>query len=162
MSDEHEVEAIIGHRVFRGKEQYLVKWRGYDVQESTWEPIQYLFNVMDLVAEYVKNKEEKTKELDYIIGCGQRNGQKFFLVRFKGEHKNEIIDWESAKQYSVAVMEFFGARSIWTEVKNIIDPEMCEGFQENATRETVNDERDPNEPSTSQLDACPNEIEFDK
>lgn len=100
--------------------------------------------------------------LDYIIGCGQRNGQRYFLVRFIGENKNEIIDWESAKEYAVSVMEFFGARTIWTEVKNIIDPEMCEGFQENITRESLADKRDENEPSTSLLDSCPNEIQFEK
>lgn len=100
-----------------------------------------------------------------MIGCGQRNGQKYFLVRFKGEEKNEIIDWECAKQYAVSVMEFFGARSIWAEVQNIIDPEMCEGFPENSTRRNLANVQDRNEPSTSstnQLDSCPNEIQFER
>lgn len=31
--DEYEVEAIIGHK----KNNYLVKWKGFDKSESTWE-----------------------------------------------------------------------------------------------------------------------------
>lgn len=102
--------------------------------------------------------------VDHIIGCGQRHGSKYFLIRFKGQEKYEIVDWESAKQYSVDIMEFFGSRTVWTEMQNIIDPDVLDDFEEDAERETEVDEH-VNRPSTSnfhQLDACPNEIEFDK
>lgn len=33
--------------------------------------------------------------LDHIIGCVERHGNKYFLVRFKGQDKNEIIDWDT-------------------------------------------------------------------
>ena len=35
--EEFEVESIISHRRQRGKSQYLVKWLGWPLSESTWE-----------------------------------------------------------------------------------------------------------------------------
>ncbi|EGD81417.1 hypothetical protein PTSG_11841 [Salpingoeca rosetta] len=35
-SDEYEVERILDERVRRGKRQYLIKWAGYDINDSTW------------------------------------------------------------------------------------------------------------------------------
>lgn len=104
--------------------------------------------------------------LDQIIGCGQRRGNKYFLVRFKGQDNNEIIDWEMAKQYSNEFMEFFGSRTVWTEMKNIIVPDMYDNLQESSDEEIQADVRlnrpSTSQPSSSQLDTCPNEIEFEK
>jgi hypothetical protein len=35
-NEEFEVESIISHRRQRGKSQYLVKWIGWPLSESTW------------------------------------------------------------------------------------------------------------------------------
>lgn len=102
--------------------------------------------------------------LDQIIGCGVRHGNKYFLVRFKGQDRDEIIDWDAAKQYSDEVMEFFGSRTVWTKMSNIIDPDVCDDLGENDEQETETDEH-LSRPSTSQLhqlDNCPNEINFEK
>ena len=40
--EEYEVERIISHRVKRGKDEYLVMWRGFPLSECTWEPKQHL------------------------------------------------------------------------------------------------------------------------
>lgn len=79
------------------------------------------------------------------------------MVRFKGENKNEIIDWETAKNYSTDVMEFFGSRTIWTDMNHIMDPELDVHEDEDATNEE-------SVPSTSQQieDCPPNEIEYEK
>lgn len=50
--DEFEVEEIRGKRVYRGKVQYLVKWKGYAEKENTWEPLEHLVNSETAVAEY--------------------------------------------------------------------------------------------------------------
>jgi hypothetical protein len=36
VEEEFEVEFIISHRRQRGKSQYLVKWLGWPLSESTW------------------------------------------------------------------------------------------------------------------------------
>ncbi len=51
---ELEVERLAGHRVVRGKRQFLVQWKGYPVWESTWEPESGLGNCKQLLKEYKK------------------------------------------------------------------------------------------------------------
>ncbi len=43
--EEYEVEDILGKRNISGKAHYLVKWKGYDASESTWEPKENLKNL---------------------------------------------------------------------------------------------------------------------
>lgn len=50
--DEYEVEKVLDSRVFRGWVQYLVKWVGYDVSESTWEPVRNVRHAKELLDEY--------------------------------------------------------------------------------------------------------------
>lgn len=38
----YEVEQVIGHRMRRGRKEYQVKWVGYPVEQSTWQPASQL------------------------------------------------------------------------------------------------------------------------
>jgi hypothetical protein len=40
--DEYEVEEILDRQRISRKPHYLVKWKGYDTSENTWEPIENL------------------------------------------------------------------------------------------------------------------------
>jgi hypothetical protein len=40
--DEYHVEEILDERVRRKRKEYLVRWRGYPLEESTWEPVENL------------------------------------------------------------------------------------------------------------------------
>lgn len=156
---------------------------GYPEDESTWEPIENLQECIDKVIEFNEKQVQIEKgsfrmqlnfdffiynvnifcsELDQIIGCGLRNGTKYFLVRFKGEAENQIIDWETAKQYSVKVMEYFGARLVWSPIGTIIDPERDEDdLIDDRNENNENTEQNPNDqPSTSQPHNIPNEMEY--
>ena len=42
--EEYEVEKVLDSRQWWSKLEYLVHWRGYDIDERTWEPIQNLIN----------------------------------------------------------------------------------------------------------------------
>ena len=54
---EYEVEAILTHQRYRGKYQYLVKWKGYDSSENTWEPEQNLTNMEELLNDYKRRRK---------------------------------------------------------------------------------------------------------
>jgi len=57
---EYEVEEILDRQERRGKTKYLVKWKGYAVEENTWEGLENLKNAMKKVEEFEKGsfKEE--------------------------------------------------------------------------------------------------------
>lgn len=48
----YEVEKILGKRKTKDDYEYLIKWKGYKVDESTWEPENNLFTIRDLIEEY--------------------------------------------------------------------------------------------------------------
>jgi hypothetical protein len=52
--EEYEVEKILAHRGEGPQTEYLVKWKGYDHDENTWEPIEHLTNAQATLAEYHK------------------------------------------------------------------------------------------------------------
>jgi hypothetical protein len=45
----YEVEAIRRKRIRKGKVQYFVKWRGWPESANTWEPIENLISVADII-----------------------------------------------------------------------------------------------------------------
>lgn len=49
---EFEVEYIKDSRLWRGKLQYLVKWKGYPQEESTWEPLDNVKNAPQLIKDF--------------------------------------------------------------------------------------------------------------
>ena len=55
------VEKIIDKRKHKGKVQYKVKWEGYAVEQATWEPLEHLGNVKEMVREFL-NRKRKGKE----------------------------------------------------------------------------------------------------
>lgn len=52
------VEKIVSKRVVGGKTQYLLKWKGYDSDDNTWEPEENL-DCQDLLDEFNKKMGQK-------------------------------------------------------------------------------------------------------
>ena len=50
--EEYEVEKILDSRIFRGKVEYLVRWKGYGVEEDEWRPSRDVRGSKRLVAEF--------------------------------------------------------------------------------------------------------------
>jgi len=61
--EEFEVEKILNKRMVRGKEKFLVRWKGYTAEEDTWENKENLENAKELVEEFEKIYGEGVKEL---------------------------------------------------------------------------------------------------
>jgi len=61
--EEFKVEKILNKRTIRGKEKFLVRWKGYMVEEDTWENRENLENTKELVEEFEREYGEKVKEL---------------------------------------------------------------------------------------------------
>src|SRR5436309_15611241 len=50
--NEYEVEQILDTQTIRNKPYYLVKWKGYDTSENSWEPVNNLKYCWTLVQRY--------------------------------------------------------------------------------------------------------------
>ena len=62
--EEWEVEKIMNKRRVRGRDKYLVRWKGCTAEEDTWESRENLKNARDLVEEYEKKYgREKEEEI---------------------------------------------------------------------------------------------------
>lgn len=57
-----------------------------------------------------------------VFGCSEREGVKYFLVKFKGAVEKQIIDWEIAKEQPLIFMEYFASRLTWPPTHECMDP----------------------------------------
>ena len=51
-NEEYEVDTIVDSRIYKGKLQYLVHWKGYDESKRTWEPVSNLRNSPEIVEQF--------------------------------------------------------------------------------------------------------------
>ena len=52
-NEEFEIEAILTHWTYKNrKTRYLIKWKGYDTSENTWEPESNLSNAEEELNDY--------------------------------------------------------------------------------------------------------------
>merc|ERR1711862_373152 len=67
---EYEVESIVSKRTSEeGKVEYLVKWKGWNSSDNTWEPVDNLQSSKELIDEFEGKTEdaemkEESKETD--------------------------------------------------------------------------------------------------
>jgi len=63
--EEYEVEKVVNKRIVKGQIQYLIKWKGFNETDNTWEPKENL-ECPELIAEYenaeIKKDNSKEKE----------------------------------------------------------------------------------------------------
>ena len=63
MSDEafYTIEQIIDRKKFKGKYKYKIKWKGFPIEQCTWEPIKNLQHALGFVDEYNRNHPIKKR-----------------------------------------------------------------------------------------------------
>ena len=61
--EEYEVDTIVDSRIYKGKLQYLVHWKGYDESERTWEPVSNLKNSPEIVDQFHKSHPSAPRRL---------------------------------------------------------------------------------------------------
>ena len=54
-----EVEKILAERRSKGQVQYEVHWKGYTVDETTWEPFENLVDATEEVAAFRKKRKDE-------------------------------------------------------------------------------------------------------
>ena len=52
--EEWEVEHILNKRKVKGKDKYLVRWKGFTAESDTWEGRENLKNVQEAIKEFEK------------------------------------------------------------------------------------------------------------
>ena len=55
-NEEHEIEAIVNHKMRRGRMHYLVKWKGFPSSENEWMTPAQLRHSANLLQEYKAGK----------------------------------------------------------------------------------------------------------
>ncbi len=56
-SEEYEVAAVLGRRLVRGQEQFLVRWKGYSSFDDTWEPRANLANAQEALKKFLEKQQ---------------------------------------------------------------------------------------------------------
>eukprot|EP01043_Picozoa_sp_COSAG02_P048730 COSAG02_NODE_4818_length_4941_cov_1.653862_3_plen_318_part_00 len=59
---EYEVRRIKGKRVFRGKLQYKVAWKGYKKENDSWEPVEHLPHAQEAIDDYEAREADKREK----------------------------------------------------------------------------------------------------
>lgn len=60
-NNEYEVEAVVDSKTVKGKTKYLIRWKGFEESDDTWEPEETL-NCPDLIRAFNKKGKKAVKK----------------------------------------------------------------------------------------------------
>ena len=92
--EEFEVEKILNKRMVRGKEKFLVRWKGYMAGEDTWENRENLENAKELVEEFEREHREEAEE----------------LRQQEQEEEEKEFNWELPREFTAKLLYGWGRR----------------------------------------------------
>jgi hypothetical protein len=61
--NEYFVEKVMDKKIIDGEVRYLIKWEGWPVESSTWEPLHNLKNIKNLIEEFERNRRENVESV---------------------------------------------------------------------------------------------------
>ena len=99
---EYEVEEILDRQERRGKTKYLVKWKGYTVEENTWVGLENLKNAMEKVEEFEKGRfEEEIQRIRMKKGKEMKlnpEAEEFRRGELPGKYMAKLLyEWDDKK-----------------------------------------------------------------
>jgi len=92
--EEFKIEKILNKRTVRGKEKFLVRWKGYMAEEDTWENRENLENMKELVEEFERIYGKKVEE----------------LRQQELEEEKKEFSWELPREFTVKLLYGWGKR----------------------------------------------------
>ena len=92
--EEFEVEKILNKRTVREKEKFLVRWKGYMVEEDTWESRENLENAKELVEEFEREYREEVEE----------------LRQQEQEEEEKEFSWELPREFTAKLLYGWGRK----------------------------------------------------
>ena len=84
------VEKILNRRKIKGKYEYKIKWVGYPMKESTWEPMRNLETAKNLVAEYDSTHPIENQNKSSKASCKQKKST--FINKKRKEENEEKVN----------------------------------------------------------------------
>lgn len=134
--EEFAVEKILDKRNGRkGKVEYLLKWRGFDDEDNTWEPEENL-DCPELMQDFEerikkikleavnvsqdKDEDDRPKGFDrdlepeMIIGVTDASGELMFLMKWKDNNEADLVYAREANvRCPQTVINFYQERLSW-------------------------------------------------
>ena len=120
MTEEYyNIEKILDRRKVNGKFEYKIKWEGYPLSQSTWEPMKNLENCRHLVEEYDKchpinvdaetpkkkeNNNKKKKINEEVVKENeedQKNKKDSDKTTENNDENSKILIYENVNSYKV-------------------------------------------------------------
>jgi hypothetical protein len=89
LEGEYVVEKILDKKRHKGVWKYKIKWDGYSIDECTWEPLENLSHILEMVNHfeqyYEKKQEKKNKNKEK-----NKLNKEILKEKIKEEEKNQI------------------------------------------------------------------------
>ena len=97
---EYEVEEILDSRLSRRKFQYLVKWKGYDETENSWEPVDNVQNAPEAIAEFYWKHPQAPRRVaaNLFLAMNFRP-----IENFTAPDLRKTLDWEMGRTSAILV-----------------------------------------------------------
>lgn len=88
----YEVEKIIGRKTDGNKLFYLIKWKGFSIDQSTYEPIENLKNCVEMIEEYEEELDKVTeRKTIFRLTKYLKNEEEKFILEFKEYREGKLI-----------------------------------------------------------------------
>ena len=105
-NDIYYIERILDKRKVNGKYEYKIKWEGYPLNQSTWEPLENLQTAMELVNEFDEVYEQQNKNKNESKNNSYLKKKRLLKKEVKKEEKGkEEIEQKEEKNEIIPVEE---------------------------------------------------------